>query len=168
MKKFKSLMALTSLIFIIVLTACNEDETTDDRSYLNDIEGTYTGTLSIDNMKTSYSATANVIITENDQLQIHCYSELLDTTMIMDAYEHNDSVMICATGEAFYHQYGHMGNGHHMMDMRMNQSEWMHHLEDDHMEGDQHYGGFNMQNHSFTYTYKMHDGDYIFNGMKNN
>ena len=164
MKKIFEIVVMT--ILTIVLTSCNDDEITKDRSYLNEIEGTYTGTLTIDNVKSSYPATANVALTEDDQLQIHCYSEIMDTTMIMDAFEHNDSVMVCNTGEDFYREYGHMGSGHHMMDQHMNQSEWKHHLKDDHMQDYRHYGGFNMQNHSFTYTYKMHNANYTFNGTK--
>lgn len=168
MKKIFGIVVISVLVLLIA--SCNDDEITEDRSYLNEIEATYTGTLSMDNMKTSYPATANVAITENDQLQIHCYGELMDTTITMNAFQNGDSVMVCNTGQDFYNEYGNMGNGHHMMDQHMNESEWMHHLEDDHMEGDQHYGGFNMQNHSFSYSFKMMDGNttYMlqFNGMK--
>jgi hypothetical protein len=67
--------------------------------------------------------------------------------------------------------YGHMLGQGHMMggmmgDKNSNQSEWGHHLEDEHQQGEEHFGGFDMGNHSFNYAIKMEDGYYHFSGQK--
>jgi hypothetical protein len=55
--------------------------------------------------------------------------------------------------------YGHMlGEGHNggmMDDMHESETEWMHHMDEEHDEGDGHFGGFDMGNHSFSYTFQM-------------
>ena len=45
-------------------------------------------------------------------------------------------------------------------------SEWMQHLNNEHQDDDEHFGGFNMQNHSFEYTFKMENGEFHFQGTK--
>ena len=170
MKTIKNITILISALFVLTMVSCSDEDPSNTRNYLDDITGTYIGEFSSANKLTNDAGTADVTLTNNDQLEIHCYGELMDTTIIMDAFQNGDSVMVCNTGQDFYNEYGHMGNGYHMMDMRMNQSEWMHHLESDHANSDEHYGGFNMQNHSFSYSYKMMDGDTVymieFNGTK--
>jgi hypothetical protein len=52
-----------------------------------------------------------------------------------------------------------MGNGYHMTDMHMGETEWMHHLNDDHQPGDEHYGGFDMDHHAFSYSFQMNEED---------
>merc|ERR1711879_553482 len=153
-------------IVAFAFSACEKDGSDSDENYLLEIVGTYSGEfINQSDLKSGSTGTADVIVVDN-QLQIHCYGDLMDT------FENGDSVMICDTGEAFEMQYGHMGNGgNHMMDMHDNQSEWQHHMSDDHNDGDMHYGGFNMTNHTFEYMFKMMDGnsaDFIkFKGIKN-
>jgi hypothetical protein len=170
MKKNKIITVIISALFVLSIVSCSKDETSNDRDYLDSIAGTYVGEFTTVQKTTETIATANVTLTNNDQLQIHCYGETLDTTIIMDAFQNSDSIMLCNTGENFYNEYGHMENGYHMMDMGMNQTDWMHHMQDEHQDGDEHYGGFNMQNHSFHYAFKMMENDTVymneFNGMK--
>ena len=58
-----------------------------------------------------------------------------------------------------------------MIGMHNNQSEWQYHMYDDHENEDMHYGGFNMINHTFEYTFRMMDGEssykIMFKGIKN-
>ncbi|MCU4158299.1 hypothetical protein J1N10_20160 [Carboxylicivirga sp. A043] len=168
----KTNLFLGIALVVLAFSACEKESSNSEKDSLSEIVGTYSGEFSDDSgLKSGNSGTADVSMTENDQLQIHCYGDVMDTTFIMDAFENGDSVMVCDTGEAFEMQYGHMGNGgNHMMDMHNNQSEWQHHMSDDHEDGDMHYGGFNMTNHTFEYKFRMMDGDslyyIVFNGSK--
>jgi len=164
------LLAIT--IVAILFSACQKESTNNDSDYLSDLVGSYSGDFSNESgLNLSSQGTADVVIV-NDQLQIHCYGDYMDTTFIMDAFENGDSIMVCNTGEAFEMQYGHMGNGgNHMMDMNNTESEWQHHMNDDHSNGDIHYGGFDMKMHTFEYKFRMMEDDSVyfimFNGSKN-
>jgi len=170
MKKIGFFLVLA--IVVLLIGACENESMNSDKNYLSEIAGTYFGEFSIESdLKSGNQATADVTVI-NSQLQIHCYGELLDTTFVMDVYEHGDSVMLCHTGLAFQTEYGHMGNGHkHMKDMHNNQSEWQHHMFDDHQTGDVHYGRFSMKMNTFEFMFRMMDGnsEYFLNfkGIKN-
>lgn len=164
-------LILLPVLVAVLISSCNKDETdANNRVYLDDITGTYSGEFTSETNQVAKPGTAVVTKTDDDELQIHCYGEIMDTTFIMDAYENGDSVMLCNIGDDFYNEYGQMGNGYHMMDMGMGQSEWMHHMEENHQEGDEHYGGFNMMEGSFEYTFrKMHNNSLQsihFNGFR--
>ncbi|MFO7790983.1 MAG: hypothetical protein R6V32_10465, partial [Bacteroidales bacterium] len=78
-------------------------------------------------------------------------------------YEHHDSAYVCFTGERFEEMYGHMLGKGHMMggmmgDIGNGETEWMHHMDEEHDEGDEHFGGFDMDHHTFSYTFHMNDG----------
>lgn len=169
----KHVLFLSLTLIVIAFSACNKESSNSAKDYLSNIVGEYSGQFTNDlGLKSTNSGTADVRLTDNSQLQIHCYGNAIDTTFIMDAYENGDSIMVCMTGEAFENEYGHMGHGgNHMMDMNNNQSAWEHHLADDHTNGDMHYGGFSMSNHTFEYQFKMMEGDSIYNimfrGVKN-
>ena len=74
------------------------------------------------------------------------------------------------TGDAFQNQYGHMYSGGHMGDMHEGETEWMHHMSDEHDAGDEHFGGFSNHFHSFEYNFEMQhsQGNYYlrFHGEK--
>ena len=170
--RFKMVVAGAALAIVgIGFTSC---EKADDLN-VNDIEGVYTGTFSISSSLKSASfdggegdhGTAEVNTMGENQIEIHCFGEEIDTTFMLDYYEHNDSVMVCLTGADFENMYGHMlGEGHMgggmmggsmMSDRGEGESEWMHHMNDEHENGDEHFGGFNMSEESFTYSFKMMD-----------
>jgi hypothetical protein len=174
MRKIKGISIL-AVITLVVLAAC---EKTDELS-VNSIVGTYVGTLTSGNDLKSQSveghgdddATAEVTKTSDGKIKVHCYSSELDTTFMLDYYEHNDSIKVCLNGDDFENMYGHMMGQDHMSggmmgDMNNGETEWMHHMNDEHDEGDEHFGGFDMMRHSFSYTFKMNDGDYHFQGTK--
>jgi len=76
--------------------------------------------------------------------------------------------MVCYTGADFEDMYGHMlGEGHMGDNMQGNNIEWMQHLNNDHQQGDEHFGSFNMQDHSFNFLFKTYNGDFQFQGTKN-
>ena len=177
MKKVKLLLVM-SVAVLIGLTACEES---DDIS-VESIEGTYVGTLTFDDglkssvnfSETVQNATAEVTDMGDGQIEVHCYSEEMDTTFILNHYHHNDSVMVCLNGEAFEEMYGHMmGHGGNMCNtggmmgsMNNGTTEWMNHMNMEHENGDEHFGGFDMTNMTFGYTIRNQKGDYHFQGTK--
>ncbi|MUP39398.1 hypothetical protein [Labilibaculum euxinus] len=167
----KSKIIAAVLISLVIFVACGKN----DDEQLNDITGKYTGTLSLKSVVKSGSSSddhayADVMIV-GEQIQVHCYGEELDTTFMLDYYQHSDSVFVCHTGEEFEQIYGHMLGENHMSggmmgDLHNGETEWMHHLNEEHQEGDVHFGGFDMQQHTFSYLFKMEEGDFLFHGAK--
>lgn len=162
---------LTALFMAASFVSCEKSETPADT-----IEGTYNGTITPVNFQTNKAAvtnaTAEVHITGDHLIQVHCYAQELDTAFMLNYYENMGDYEVCLTGEAFQHMYGHMPGSNQMGGM-MNgsQSEWMYHLQTEHQPGDEHFGGFHMQDHSFEYLFQMMDGDQAyglqFRGVKN-
>lgn len=182
MKKRKKGMIAVGLTLAAVLMGFTSCEKTGANTS-NEIEGVYIGSFSISNSLKSASpespgahhGTAVVTKTGEHQIELHCYGEEIDSTLMLDYYEHNDSIMVCLTGEEFTHMYGHaLGQGHMMGDMMGDksegQSDWMHHMADEHAAGDEHFGGFDLTEGSFTYSFKMMEGSspyYLkFHGVK--
>ena len=166
MKIWKVLISITVVIFLF---SC---EKSDDLSN-NDVSGTYTGTLTSDlssrssNTESIKPATV-VVLRFGNQIQVHCYAEDFDTTIMLGTYDHNEEVMVCLTGEEFENMYGHMlGQVNMNGQMQNNGTEWMQHLSNEHQEGDEHFGGFDMQHHTFNYTFRMNNGDFYFQGTRN-
>jgi len=165
-KIWKFLISITVIIFLF---SC---EKSDDLNF-NDITGTYTGTLTSDlSSKSSNAESINpaIVVVSNfgNQIQVHCFAEDFDTSVILDIYDHNGNVMVCLTGEEFENMYGHMlGQGNMNNHMQNNSTDWMQHLNKEHQDGDEHIGGFDMQHHAFNYTFRMNNGDFHFEGLKN-
>jgi len=177
MKKLKRVGMMVTVV-LLGLTACNK---TDDFS-VESIEGIYLGTISSGNgqksasVQLNSSATAVVSKSGNDLIEVHCFGNEIDTTFMLNYYENHDSIMVCLTDSAFEHMYGHMnGQGHMgggmMGDITKGETEWQHHMEDEHQQGDEHFGGFDMGNKTFGYHFKMMDGNMPYNlnfqGQKN-
>ena len=162
-------------ILTMFITSCDKTEDIN----VNTIEGKYNGTIAIEsNLKTNSNinltnslAVADVMILGNMQIEVHCYGQDIDTTFMLNYFEHHDSVMVCLTGDDFEHMYGHRYGEGHMSggmtgDMQNGDTEWMHHMSDEHDESDEHFGGFDMKQHSFDYMFKMNDINYHFQGIK--
>ena len=182
MKKMKKSVIAGSLMLAVILVGFTSCEKSDDIG-TDEIEGVYTGTFSIssslkssplDGMDKDHG-TAEVNMMGENQIEVHCFGEVMDTTFVLDYYEHNDSVMVCLTGNDFSNMYGHgLGEGHMsggmMRDKSDGETEWMHHMVDEHESGDEHFGGFNMDENSFTYSFRMMEGStphYLkFHGVK--
>lgn len=171
MKIFKMRNLITILIVTVIVTfiSC---ENSDDLNP-NNIEGTYIGTLLTDISskssvtKTENSATA-VVRKIGDKIEVHCYDGNFDITVLLDTYIDNDNIMVCLTGNDFDLMYGHMlGQGHMNGNMQNTGTEWMQHLNQEHQASDEHFGGFDMQHHSFSYTFMLDDMEYHFQGIKN-
>ena len=173
-------LLIAGVLIVTGFAACNKSENPIPD---NSIEGRYVGTLTTDGLKSangimpgSTSATADVTQTGDGVIQVHCYSDELDTTFMLDYFDNHDSVMVCLTGDAFQEMYGHMmGDGYMGGGMMGNSNDgetpWQHHLNDEHQPGDEHFGGFDMTNHTFGYRFQMMSGgnQYMldFQGTKN-
>jgi hypothetical protein len=171
MKKRMIVVGALLAVVVIGFTSCEKAEDLN----VNDIEGVYDGTFSVSGSLKAASfdgsegdhGSAVVSRMGNNQIEVHCFGEEIDTTFMLDYYEHNDSVMVCLTGDDFQEVYGHMlgeghmGGGHMgggmMDDIQNGESEWMHHMYDEHNQRDEHFGGFNMGDHTFTYSFIMMD-----------
>ena len=116
--KIKIDLLIVSVIIILGFTSCDKSEKTVTN---NSIEGTYVGTLTNEGLKSANgiipgntSATADVTKTGDREIEVHCFSDELDTTFMLDYYENNDSMMVCLTGDNFEEMYGHMMGENHM------------------------------------------------------
>ncbi|TFH26977.1 MAG: hypothetical protein E4H10_05355 [Bacteroidia bacterium] len=170
MRKMRKSMIATGLALAVALTGFTSCEKTGDKTS-NGIEGVYIGTFSISNSLKSAPledmrvdhGTSVVTLMGDHQIEVHCFGEDIDSTLMLDYYEHNDSIMVCLTGDDFTNIYGHMlGEGHMsggmMGDKNEGDSDWMHHMDDEHAAGDEHFGGFDLEEGSFTYSLKMIEG----------
>jgi hypothetical protein len=167
MKKMKKRMIAAGFMLAAVTMGIISCEKSVDAAN-KEIEGEYIGSFSIssslksaplDGMQADHG-TAVVTLMGDHQIEVHCFGEDIDSTLMLDYYEHNDSIMVCLTGDDFTHMYGHMlGQGHMsggmMGDKSEGDSDWMHHMDDEHTEGDEHFGGFDLEEGSFTYSFKL-------------
>ena len=172
------LIAITVVLTVFALAACEKSE----EQFVNLIEGTYVGIITnSEGLKgqgageTIGDASAEITKIRKGTIEVHLYNVELDTTFMLNVYEHQDSVQVCFTGDDFENMYGHkMGQGHisggMMNDIQNDETEWMHHLNDEHQEGDEHFGGFDMQNHTFRYRFNLLDEgiskEFQFEGQK--
>ena len=160
---------LKILLFAIVGTfvfgACQKDNQTGNQS----VEGTYVGNFtSSTTLKNGLIADGNRMDTaivkqlNNGQVNVHCFGDDLDTTFILNTYHSGDSLMVCLDGQDFDNEYGHMMGQGSMMGggnmMGNNSTEWGQHMNGEHKVGDKHFGGFNMLNGTFSYSFKMMEG----------
>jgi len=166
MKKRMIVVGAVLAVVVIGFTSC---EKAGDLNVI-DIEGIYDGNFSVSSSLKAASldggegdhGSAVVSMMGNNQIEVHCFGEEIDTTFMLDYYEHNDSVMVCLTGGDFENMYGHMlGEGHMgggmMNDIQNGETQWRHHMNDEHEDGDEHFGGFDMHKMTFTYSFKMMD-----------
>lgn len=168
MKNLVKTICLTA-VALVLFSACEKEE--DNGIQDNSVEGVYTGTLTEVGTKSANAfagskaeATAKVTKVGENEIRVNCYTSDFDTTFLLNYYEHHDSAYVCFTGEDFEEMYGHMLGGGHMMggmmgDISNGETEWMHHMDDEHQEGDEHFGGFDMGNHSFSYSFRMNPDD---------
>lgn len=150
---------------MFIFSACSKDDVTPSAlDYINDITGNYKGVYTLsDGSGVTDSAYAEIGHHNGNTIEVHCFGDMLDTTFLMDIYAEHDSIMLCATGENFENTYGHGKGENHMSHNGDNGTEWEHHMGDEHESGDQHFGGFNMSDHSFGYTFVLQKDNTIQN-----
>ena len=150
----KNIQIILGIIVALIIKGCTGQETVPD-TVINEMAGTYLGTLRSSNGMDN-PAQAELSISNDDQIIFHCYNDSFDSTMILNIYQHHDSIMACNTGEAFEMEYGHsMGYGHMMHGNNATGTSWEHHLTDEHVQGDMHYGFYGQKDHMFYYTFQM-------------
>jgi len=115
--QFVARIGMLAVLSFWVFTACENPEETSVKS----VEGTYMGTLiREDGLKKlpqntpGTDATAVVQQTEQGVVEVHFQSPVLDTTMMLNYYDHHDSVKVCLTGDDYENMYGHMLEEEHM------------------------------------------------------
>jgi hypothetical protein len=162
MKRVTKILAC-AFIATLAIYGCNKSDDSTD----NSVEGTYVGTLTTKSATGTFigssNANADISKTTEGLIQVHCFGMGIDTTFMLNYFPDNDSVFVCLTGNDFKATYGHMMGQGHMMggmmsDIKPGQTQWQHHMADEHKAGDKHYGGFDMMNHSFGYTFHNYNG----------
>lgn len=163
MMKQIRILTIIMVIMVLIIAAC--EPSSDSSNLSNEIEGTYTGSLTSsikigNNGQLSDHAFVEIRRISNDLIEVHMYDEDLDSLFMLNYYDHLDSTLVCLTGNDFEAMYGHMlgedhSGGNMMGHMQNNETEWMHHLNDDHNEGDEHFGGFDRQMQTFEYRFTM-------------
>lgn len=160
---------LYALIGAFLFVACQKNNQAVNQS----VEGTYIGNItSSTTLKNALAVDGNRMDTaivkqiNNGQVNVHCFGNDLDSTFILNIYHNGDSLMVCLTGSSFEHEYGHMmGQGSKMGGGNMmgnNSTEWGKHMNGEHKSGDEHFGGFNMPDNTFGYSFKMMDGNSVY------
>jgi len=147
-----------------VFSACQKDEKAVNKS----VAGTYIGSFTTSStLKSATTTTGNMMDTaivkliNNGQINVHCFGNDLDSTFILNTFHNGDSLMVCLNGQDFDNEYGHMMGSGSMMGggmMGNNSTEWGQHMNGEHQVGDNHFGGFDMQNGTFSYSFKMMAG----------
>lgn len=164
-------MKVCCLLALALLGACNKENVSTVKKQ---VEGSYFGTITSYKSQNvpidSYDGFVTVRVNDANNLQIHYADDKLDTTFSMAYYRNADSLNLCCKGAAFKQAYGHeMGAGHHgemMSDKRKHETDWQHHLRDEHQKGDAHFGAFNTKNNSLTCGWTSNKTSYRFIGKK--
>lgn len=153
MMKKTSVIAILSFIFFSLSCETNDQ----DRDL---VEGTFHGTLSMENEGTkSYTQTEEAIAeikkTGEFEIEVHCYSNSLDTIFRLNYFEHEENFKVCLTGSDFEDMYHTSFTGPMEMQNMHGASQWMNHLRTMHTQEDIHFGEFLRENKSFEYTFLM-------------
>lgn len=149
----KLILFTVLLIIPLLFAACKKENNDNPADLTTEVTGTYEGSITPTN-NPSDSKDAIIEISKVDESTIHLnmMSEHLDTAFRLNLYEHADSMMVCFTGDRFNDQYGHnLDEDHHMMGDNNDPMDWDHHIDEQHEPGDAHFGGFNMDHHTFSY-----------------
>ena len=148
-----SMIALIAIA--ITVTSCNKADNSQPNLTAG-VTGTYDGTLTTNNLKGISPAKADITAVNDYTIEIHCYGEDIDTTFMLELYEDGDMMRVCFTDDDFYGEYGHnKQEDHHMMGGNGGWTNWNQHMNNDHGEGDQHYGYFDMNKGQFDYTFNI-------------
>ena len=158
-------------LFLFVFISCNKEDDVSLNTVAGIYEGTITSELANKSDAKSISINDNNAIAEitmvGDQIQVYCYGEGFETTLMLDLFKDNENFQVCLTGNDFEKMYEHMYNYGGMHDEMMNNAnQWMNHLNNNHGQDDQHFGGFDMKNNTFEYTFNINGLEYHFQGVK--
>lgn len=114
MKNLRNSFLFALTIGVFVFTSCKKEDTVNNTadSLASEVVGTYSGTLK--NSTTNQSKVATITVTrQNDSLvTMHCVAGSFNTTVSIQLYQNNDSVLSCYTGQYFFNEYGHNTNSY--------------------------------------------------------
>nr|NQU90280.1 hypothetical protein [Bacteroidota bacterium] len=168
----KQALILLTVVFLIpfLFVACEKEKTENPTNLTTDVTGTYKGSITPSNdPDKSQDAIIEITRADENTVYLNMMSDILDTTFMLNLYENEDSIMVCFTEERFYEEYGHqLDEGHHMMGEGDDWS-WMHHMVEQHQTGEEHFGGFELDHHTFSYSIiPVNEPDvyYQFEGIK--
>ncbi len=105
MKQNRILFGLILSTVLLGLVSCEKEGS----QRIGDIEGRYVGSFSksttlksdLQDGNGEHDGIAEVTMMGENQIQVHCFGNEIDTTFMLDFFEHNDSVMVCLTGHDF-------------------------------------------------------------------
>ncbi len=161
MKNLKALTVVAAVLLVIGLVSCNKDKTNQDLT--KSVVGTYEGTLTTNNLKTTSPAIADISKVNDYTIEIHCYGDDIDTTFMLELYEDGDMMRVCFTDNDFYNEYGHHeSENHHMMGNDNGWTTWQQHMSNEHNQNDKHYGYFDMNDHKFNYIFKIDSSSSVY------
>lgn len=159
----KALKIVLSIAMVASIASCNMNNQQLQPNLSNQIIGTYKGNLTSSLSQNAISATAEITSVNDYTIHVHCYNSNIDTTLTLGLYpDANNMMRVCFTGDDFKNQYGHnmsassqmMGNNQ-MMGYMGSQVSWQQHMSSQHNSGDEHYGYFDMNAKTFSYTFKF-------------
>tara|TARA_R110002050_G_scaffold33007_2_gene84459 strand:+ start:46947 stop:47456 length:510 start_codon:yes stop_codon:yes gene_type:complete len=154
MKNVKlSITAAMVILGITFLGSCTK--TTEQIDLTKDVVGTYQGKLSNSITNVQDSSIATITYYNDYTVRVHCIGGNVDTTFLLELYPEGSNMMVCATGDAYYKEYGNQKSSHNHMMSNGGMMTWENHMSDDHNATDAHYGNFNSNNNEFDYTIKM-------------
>ena len=167
------LRRLFLLIMILSISGCDKNEEIEPDS----IDGTYNGSIRVEgaanlDSKVSYNSIVGEITTMGNQLEFHCYGEDIDITMMLEYFEHYESIMVCLTGNDYSDLYGHLHGSGMISGMGINHmtsvnTDWERHLRSSHNQDDPHFlSGFNMKDRTFNCTFDWNGATVTFTGKK--
>lgn len=170
MKNIK-LTVIVFMLSILIMSCTDHMLGLGEIDLTENIIGKYEGKLfDLDESNNNYDAEVFIERMSNNSIKMSLNCEIMDTAITFDLFENQDSLMVCFNGEDFENHYGHGRSGvQHMMNNN-EMYNWMHHLDEDHEFGEMHYGGFDMNMHSFRYEFMDADNrsEYVFEGEKRN
>lgn len=155
MKNLRKLSIIALAALTIGLVSCNKNDQANP-DLTAQVTGTYEGTLTTNNLKTTSPATSDITKVNDYTVQIHCYGDDIDTTFMLELYEDGNMMRVCFTDNDFYNKYGHnKKENHHMMGNNSGWTTWQQHISNDHDQNDKHFGFFNMDKHQFDYSFEI-------------
>ncbi|MBC8320058.1 MAG: hypothetical protein H8E34_04980 [Bacteroidetes bacterium] len=143
-------------LLMVSISSCKKDNNQDETDLTKDVIGTYEGTLTTNNSKTTSPAISEISSINKYTIQVHCYGDYIDTTFMLELYQDGNMMNVCFTDNDFYNEYGHnQSENHHMMGDNGNWTNWQNHMNNDHDQNDNHYGYFDINEHIFDYTFNI-------------
>ena len=151
----KTIKIVLGIALASTVISCNTNNEVRPKQ-LNQIIGTYEGTITSSLSQIGVAATAEITSINDYNIRVHCYSVKLDTTLSLGLYPDGNMMRVCFTGTDFMNQYGHnMSTGSQMMGNMANGTSWQQHMSAEHKPGDLHYGYFDMNAKTFNYIFNI-------------